>query len=505
MFWFNHAEKTIEIISTKKQLEDEIKNEESKRLRDRDREILCLNNILLKRKNFKKITGNWIEIIQNELCSALDIPQSAYSPPVKKKEHSIKLPKSGERIDDYKKNIILGRLWEECLSRAIAKECFENAEKLGEGIDKAKAKLGLARVCDRLYGKSTKNIVTTKYQESYEIYKTKGIISEAAQCKIGLANFKRRVLKQFNKAREECEEAKKMLEPVKNKDEKNKLAYAQCLSCLGLIYSKLGGEYISQCDRLFNSSLDCRKGIGDIMGEAETENDMGLTKRNKKNKDINEISDAIKHLKNALDINESIGNYIGAAKNYRNLGLCYTDCINLVENETAKEGYFDLAKKSYESAIASWDIMKGDAPNEVIWEYPYRLGELEVNYGDITEGITLLKEVKKNWDTIGDWHNRARSLDLLCKAYSSNEYIGPEGTKDVNSTIDEIMDTYENVLGDDNKLKEMKEDKDKFNNAVQILERTKEIIIALEEPNHKADAVDKIIENLMKDYEKNVK
>jgi hypothetical protein len=109
MFWFNHAEKTIEIISTKKQLEDEIKNEESKRLRDRDREILCLNNILLKRKNFKKITGNWIEIIQNELCSALDIPQSAYSPPVKKKEHSIKLPKSGERIDDYKKNIILGR------------------------------------------------------------------------------------------------------------------------------------------------------------------------------------------------------------------------------------------------------------------------------------------------------------------------------------------------------------------------------------------------------------
>lgn len=241
------------------------------------------------------------------------------------------------------------------------------------------------------------------------------------------------------------------------------------------------------------------------MGEAETENDMGLTKRNKKNKDINEISDAIKHLKNALDINESIGNYIGAAKNYRNLGLCYTDCINLVENETAKEGSFDLAKKSYESAIASWDIMKGDAPNEVIWEYPYRLGELEVNYGVITEGITLLKEVKKNWDTIGDWHNRARSLDLLCKAYSSNEYIGPEGTKDVNSTIDEIIDTYENVLGDDNKLKEMKEDKDKFNNAVQILERTKEIIIALEEPNHKADAVDKIIENLMKDYEKNVK
>ena len=84
------------------------------------------------------------------------------------------MPKSGERIDDYKKYIIHGRLWEECLSRAIAKECFENAEMLGEGIDKAKAKLGLARVCDRLYGKSKKNIMTKKYQESYEIYKTQG-------------------------------------------------------------------------------------------------------------------------------------------------------------------------------------------------------------------------------------------------------------------------------------------------------------------------------------------
>jgi tetratricopeptide (TPR) repeat protein len=454
----------------------------------------------LKRKIFKKITGNWIEIIQNDLCSALDIPQSAYSPPVKKKEHSIKLPKLGERIDDYKKNIIHGRLWEECLFKAIAKECFENAEKLGEGIDKAKAKLGLARVCDRLYGKSKENIVTTKYQESYEIYKTQGIISEAAQCKIGLANFKRRALKQFDKAREECEEAKEMLESVKNKDEKYKLAYAECLSCLGLIYSKLGGEYIGQCDRLFNSSLDCRKEIGDIMGEAETENAMGLTKRNKKNIKINEIRDAIDHLENALDINESIGNYIGAAKNYRNLGLCYTDCINLVENETAKEGYFDLAKKNYESAIASWDLMKGDAPNEEIWEYPYRLGELEVNYGDLNEGIEHLQEVEKKWNDQGDWHNKARCLDLLCKAYNSNKYTASKGTEDVKSTIDEIIDIYKNVSCDENKLKQMKEDKDIFKNAVQILERTKEIIKALDEPDRKADAVDKILEKLIEKY-----
>jgi len=507
MFWFDYAEKPIEIISAREHLEDEIKNEKSKSFRDRDRKTLYINNILLKRKFFSKITGNWIEIIQN-----------AYLPPVKKKEHSIELPKLCERIDDFKKNIILGRLWEECLSKAEAITCFKEAENVGEGENKAKAKLSLARVYDRQYGKSMAKIVIEKYQESFEIYEEHGIISEAAQCKIELANFTRRALKDFNKALKECEDAKKLLKLVEKEDnEKYKLAYAKCLNCLGLIhYSTLGSEYTNQCDKLFEENLEYRKQIGDIEGEAETENAIGLIKRNKeiiKRKediDIKEINNAIYRLKRALVINESIGDYIGAARNYRNLGLCYTDCINLVENETAKEGYFDLAKKSYESAIASWDIMKGDPPIEDILEYKYRLGELEVNYGEINEGITLLQKVEEQWHKIGDWHNSARSLDLLCKAYNSNKYTDSKGTKDVKSTIDEIMDIYENVLGDDNKLKQMKENKTIFDDAVQILERTKKTIndiglkdkhiLALRESDSKADDVDKILEKLIEKY-----
>ena len=498
MFWFNHAEKPIEIISTPKHIEDEIRNEKSKRLIDRNRETLCINNILLKRKNFLKITGNWIEIIQNNLCPALDITQYTDLPPVKKKEHSIELLNLRERIDDYKKSIIHGRLWEECLFTEKAIKCFGDAEKLGEGINKAKAKLSLARVYDKQYGKSEEINVINNYNASSEIYKTHQIISEAAQCKIGLANFRRRALRQFDAALDECKQAKEMLELVKKRDEKYKLAYAQCLNCLGLIYySKLGSKYIDQCISLFAESLKYKKEIGDIKGVAETENAIGLTKRNKENIDIKEISNAISHLEKALEINESIGNYIGAARNYRNLGLCYTDLINLVENKKAKKENFQLAKESYKNGIDYWHIMKGDPPIEDILEYKYRLGELEVNYGDINEGITLLQEVEEKWDKIGDLHNRARSLDLLCKAYNSNEYIGSKGTKDVESTIDEIIRIYENVLGDKNKLKQMKEDKNIFDNVVQILKRTEETIIGLKEYDHKADNLDKI-ENLRK-------
>jgi hypothetical protein len=150
--------------------------------------------------------------------------------------------------------------------------------------------------------------------------------------------------------------------------------------------------------------------------------------------------------------------------------------------------------------------MKGDPPIEDILEYKYRLGELEVNHGDINEGITLLQEVEGKWDKIGDWHNSARSLDLLCKAYNSDEYTDSKGTKDVKSTIGGIIDIYENVFGDEDKLKRMKEDKIIFENAVQILERTKKTIIdiglkdkhiiALRESDSKADDVDKILEKL---------
>ena len=46
----------------------------------------------------------------------------------------------------------------------------------------------------------------------------------------------------------------------------------------------------------------------------------------------------------------------------------------------------------------------------------------------------------------------------------------------------------------------MKEDKDIFDNAVQILKRTKKINIALGEPDRKADDVDKILEKLIEKY-----
>ena len=141
--------------------------------------------------------------------------------------------------------------------------------------------------------------------------------------------------------------------------------------------------------------------------------------------------------------------------------------------------------------------MVGDPPIEEFLEYKYRLGELEVNHGDINEGITFLQEVKKKWYVLGKLHNCARSLDLLRKAYNSIEYIGSKGTKDVESTIDEIIRIYINVLGDKNKLKQMKQDENIFRDVVQILKRTEETIIGLKEYDHKADNLDKI-ENLRK-------
>nr|QNO56195.1 hypothetical protein FDFOPPHA_00020 [Methanosarcinales archaeon ANME-1 ERB7] len=461
---------------------------------------------IIEKEKFLRITGNWIEIIQNNLCPALDIAQYTDLPSVKKKETPTEWFNLRERIDDYKKRIIHGRLWEMCLSKGNAIRCFGDAEKLGEGIKKAQAKLNLARVYDKQYGEEEKINVINNYRASYKIYKnhpTHQFISEAVLCKIGLANFIRRALKQSDSALDECKKAKEMLELAKKQDEKYKLAYSQYLNCLGLIYSNLGSKYIDQCIDLFAKSLEYKEEIGDIKGIAETENDIGLTIIKKGNIDIKEISNAISHLKKSLEINESIGNYIGAARNCRNLGLCYINLINLVKNKNAKKENFQLAKESYKSSIDYWHMMVGDPPIEEVSEYKYRLGELEVNYGgelevnyeDFNEGIKFLQEVKGRWYKLGKLHNCARSLDLLRKAYNSTEYIGSKGTKDVESTIDEIIRIYINVLGDKNKLKQMKRDENIFEEVVQILKRTEETIIGLKEYDHKADNLDKI-ENL---------
>ena len=322
----------------------------------------------------------------------------------------------------------------------------------------------IARAYDKQFGESKAELVVQYYNDAYEKYMKLGKPLEASEAKIESANFKRRALKRLKEAKKDCEEAKETLESMNENNRSYKLLYARCLNILGLIYSGLGdSELVNQCQNLFQQSIKYKKDVGDLDGIGESENAMGLFLRNAANRDFNKINEAIDHLKIALEIRNSIGNYRGAAQSCRNLGMCYTDRIAIIEDFGGKEESYRLAKQSYLNGINYWNKRKGKPPIEDLLEFKYRLGELEINQGNKKEAIDILEELQEERNRIGDWHNRARALDLLLKAY--------RGTNESKVTAHKIITIYQNVLADETKIKQIYEEPVRFKNAKEFLER----------------------------------
>ncbi|MHB8103515.1 MAG: SIR2 family protein [Methanosarcina sp.] len=532
----NKLQENIKIVRKKEELENEMGEKDI----PRDIRTLCINNILLKRKEFSKITGNWIEILQNKLCHNLKINYYTNSGSTKTIDYSKEKKELSEKVDEYEKNIIFGLLWGECLIKERSVKFFDKARLISEiiykeeftkAINKARAVHNLAMVYDIQYGKSEQENVLNQYQNCFEIYyeigtKYKSIQYryKAIQCKLGLANYKRRALRELNDALNDCEEIKVMLEET-DKEAKEMsgskinykeyyLIHAQYHSCVGLIYNTYGTEYINKCIDSLNRSLDYRKKAGDIKGEADSENSIGLIKGTNHNDDVKVLIDAISHLRNSLNINESIGNLIGAARNYRNLGLCYKDLIRLNEDEKIKKESFQQAKNYYKNGISYWYTIKGGPPIEDVLECKFRLGELEIKYGDygdyadVIEGVEILQRVDedyekdKDYEKRGYWHNRTRVLNLLSEAYAKDKYSYT--INEAKKNFDKIIDIYYSALKDKIKLKEqMKNNRKIFENAVETIENNKNVIkhieansISLGEFDKRTASLDRILEEL---------
>jgi tetratricopeptide (TPR) repeat protein len=494
IFWFKYAHGPIgEITWGKERLQNEKEVEESRSPSEKNWESINVNSVLLRRGASFKFVGDSSEFVQNRLCPPLAIEKCTYRGLSKREEHQDGFSEWAKDIEEYTRNLILGRLWEECWRRNEAIRYFEEAEKLGEGKQRAKAKRMLARVYDKQYGKEKAKAVIKYYDEAFNIFKEFGADPEAAQVKAELANFKRRALQQFPEAKKYAEEAKLLLEPIKDESKENELAYARCLNVLGLVHFGLKTKNDLAMGRILcEESKDIKEKHGDVDGVAESQNAIGLICREKGKGNVDLIKEAIEHLKTALICREKIGNYRGCGQHFRNLGLCYTDLIELVPDK--KEEYFRLAKEHYENGIANWYMIKpGEPPIEELLEFRFRLGELHVKYGDKNEAIKQLQPVEQKRRELGDWHNRARCLDLLREAYKHHEQMEISISR-------EIISIYKDVLSDENKLKQMKDAKIKFKNAEEILKRTKEIALEVIYPPEiameEAEEVSKMLEEL---------
>lgn len=85
--------------------------------------------------------------------------------------------------------------------------------------------------------------------------------------------------------------------------------------------------------------------------------------------------------------------------------------------------------------------------------------------GDNEKAIKFFSEVEVERQKLGDWHNRARTVNLLREL--TNEPMKESWNR-------EILSIYAGVLSDERKLREIKEAPIKVKNAKDILEGTKE-------------------------------
>jgi len=476
IFWFKYAKGPIgEITWGKERLQSEKEFEEGRAPGEKNWEIVNVNSILLRRKTSFKFVGDSSEFVQNKLCPPLEVGMCTYSALPKREIAQDEFSEWAKNIKEYKRNLILGRLWEACWRRDEAIRFFEEAEKLGEGIEKAKAKQALARVYDRQYGKAKAEDAIRYYGEAFNIFKEDpGADLEAALVKVDLANFKRRALQRFTEAKIDIEGTKLLLEPIKERDKECELAYARCLNILGLVHFGLKTKNDLAMGRILcKESKDIKEKHGDVDGVAESENAIGLIIKEEAKGNIDLIKEAVEHFKTALTCREKIGNYRGCGQHFRNLGLCYRDL-----------GEPQLARECYEKSIDNWHMIKpGEPPIEELLEFQFRLGELYIKYeGHLKDewrdkAFKLLKPTEQKYRDLGDWHNRARCLDLLRETWSSpdqEKWVGG-----ILSICQKIISIYRDVLSSESKLKEMKEAKIKFRNAEDILERTKQIALGV--------------------------
>jgi len=176
------------------------------------------------------------------------------------------------------------------------------------------------------------------------------------------------------------------------------------------------------------------------------------------------LSSAVKHLEGAIDLRQRIGNPRGCFQHCRNLGLAHSRLGSLSTEKGDKERYVRLVRKDYENGIFYLNRIRPEPPVGEILECQFRIGELDVQLGDMEDAIKWLEPVESKRRSLGDWHNRARTLDLLRQAYTNAEHKKNCGS--------EILAVYSDVMRSRHKIKELQDTKVKLTNAKDILERT---------------------------------
>lgn len=258
-----------------------------------------------------KFVGNSSEYVRSKFCQLAGINTD---PPIEK------MPITGyesfeqwsKSIDEFKRDLFIGRLFEHIGQWDKAKRYYEGAISIA-AERKGTEQLAIAkqRLADLYYKqdiwKKEDEAIDIYEKQCIPIYKELGRGFEVASLKVAIANVKRRQ-GDYKRSKELAEEARKEYRKLI-------LDYARCLNVLGLARLRGSGEELEEALKFCHESKRIKEGEGDKSGIAESENAIALLltaqgrKLSKQNPKLAEekFNEAIKHLEEAIKIRIKFG------------------------------------------------------------------------------------------------------------------------------------------------------------------------------------------------------
>lgn len=470
-FWFDYARGSIgEVVWGKDRLKAQKEEEQSKPPQERNWRIINVNSFLLKRDEASKFTGDSSEYVRNKLCPLIGIISDV--PIVKESIAGYDTFKQwAENIDNFKRDIFIGRLFEHVgrwdKAELYYKEAINISTKEGKREQLVVAKQRLADLYYRQDIWEKENEAIEIYEESVSIYKELGNDFKAAGLKVDIANVKRRQ-GDYSGSKEWAEKAQRELqqiyEPIRKEEGEEyreyKLGYARCLNVLGLAQLRGPKEELEKGLEYCGESRGIKEREGDKGGVAESENAVALLltaqgrQLSKENPELaaGKFYEAIDHLEKAIDIRIRYGFYRGCAQHRRNIGDAYRELMKIKEE---KESFFQKAEANYKDGIYLWNLIKPKGPVGEILHYNQRLAGLYADFVDLIPG----KEQKEKYSR-------------------------------------EIISIYKNeMLSNPEILQELKVNNRELGTARTILEKTKKLYEEMDLPVE-VEEIDKLLEKL---------
>lgn len=509
MFWLSYAGTPIDIapLTDKNVLRRQKEEEENKAPGEkRDWETINVNSFLLKREKAFKFFGDSSKFVDSTVCPTFGLDTRLTTTVTATESQDEEYIRWTLGISGHKRNLIGGRLYQSLYDLDKAKRLYGQAiDSAHEDEQKAIAQSRLGQIYMIPSTREGDEKAIEVFQKALDVFDKLSDPFEAACTRTDLSNALRR-RRRFPEAIRQIETVRQTFEnnilvSDENKDEERNLAYARCLNILGLIHYGLGSD--SKSEEHFQTGLDLcgnsrslKEKFGDVDGMAESDNATALILMERailSGKSGYEattlLSNAVGTLEGAVKLRAKIGNFRGCFQHCRNLGLAHNRLASLAGSGSEKEKYVRLVRKDYKDGMAYLSRIQPEPPAGEILECRFRIGELDVQLGEMEDAIRMLVPVESRRRDLGDWHNRARTLDLLREAY-----VDSEQKKQCSL---EILSVYRDVTISNQKIKEIKDTKVKRTNADDILRRTAKTFEDLGLSELKNEAL-KIREDLIK-------